>query len=67
MNNYRDLLNVRAGAELLKEIKKSINKELVFGSERFTLSIEALTHQRVTARKSGRPRQRNIGEASLLL
>ncbi|EDZ66055.1 hypothetical protein NOC27_2735 [Nitrosococcus oceani AFC27] len=39
MNNYRDLLNVHAGAERLKEIRESINKGLVLGSERFTLPI----------------------------
>ena len=62
LRNYRDLFKAHVGTELLKEIRESINKGLALGSERFTLQIEELTNQRVTARKPGRPRKRNIGE-----
>jgi len=63
LSNYRELFKAHAGIELLKEIRESINKRLVLGNERFTIQIEELTNQRVTARKPGRPRKRNIGEA----
>ena len=44
-------------AELLKEIRESVNKGLALGSERFTAQIEALTDRRVTPRKAGRPKK----------
>lgn len=62
LSNYRELFKAHVGTELLKEIRVSINKGLALGDERFTSQIETLTHQRVTARKPGRPRKRNIDE-----
>lgn len=63
LSNYRDLFKAHVGTELLKEIRESINKGLALGSEQFTSQIETLTNQRVTARKPGRPRKRNIDDA----
>ena len=60
MGNYRDLFRAHVGTELLTEIREGINKGLALGSEQFTSQIEELTNQRVTARKPGRPRKRNI-------
>jgi putative transposase len=60
LRNYRELFNAHVGKELLKEIRASINKGLALGSERFTSQIEALTKRRVTAKKPGRPRNREL-------
>ena len=59
LRNYRDLFKAHVGTNQLKEIREHINKGLALGNERFTSQIEALTQQRITARKPGRPRQRN--------
>ncbi|MGR8980508.1 MAG: transposase [Gammaproteobacteria bacterium] len=56
LSNYRGLFKTLVGAELLKEIRESINKGLALGGARFASQIEALTNKRVTARKAGRPR-----------
>ena len=63
LRNYRDLFNAHVETDRLKEIRENINKGLALGNERFTSQIEALTKQRVTARKPGRPRKENIAEA----
>jgi len=60
LSNYRELFKAHVGPELLKEIRESINKGLALGNDRFTKQIEALTNKRVTARKPGRPRTRNV-------
>ena len=60
LSNYRDLFEAHVGPDRLKEIRETINKGLALGNERFTSQIEALTKQRVTARKPGRPRNRSI-------
>ena len=60
LSNYRDLFKAHIASGRLKEIRQTINKGLALGNERFTSQIEALTKQRVTARKPGRPRNRNI-------
>ena len=39
------------------EIRKSINKGLALGSDRFVMQIEALTEKRVSSRKAGRPKK----------
>lgn len=62
LKNYRSLFETHVGTELLKEIRQSINKGLALGSEQFTSQIEALTNQRVTARKPGRPRKQTTIE-----
>ncbi len=60
LSNYRDFFKAHVGPDRLKEIRETINKGLALGNERFTSQLEALTEQRVTARKPGRPRHRNI-------
>jgi putative transposase len=59
LENYRALFKAHVNAELLKEIRKSVNKGLALGSERFTAQIEELTDRRVTPRKAGRPQKIN--------
>ena len=63
LRNYRDLFKTHIETGRLIEIRGSINKGLALGNERFTSQIEALTKQRVTARKPGRSRKRDIDEA----
>ncbi len=57
LGNYRELFKAHVNPELLKEIKISVNKGLALGDDRFTSEIEALTKQRVTVRKVGRPKK----------
>ena len=57
LENYRALFKAHVSAELLKEIRESVNKGLALGSECFTAQIEALTDRRVTSRKAGRPKK----------
>jgi len=59
LENYRALFKVHVGAELLKEIREGVNKGLALGDERFTTQIEALTDERITARKAGRPKKKS--------
>ena len=58
LENYRSLFNDYIRTELLNEIRESINKGLALGSKKFTLQIEALTSERVTPRKAGRPKKK---------
>ncbi len=60
LENYRALFKAHVDTELLKEIRESINKGLALGSKQFTKQVEALTDQRVTAKKAGRPKK-NLG------
>ena len=57
LENDRALFKAHVNAELLKEIRESVNKGLALGSERFTAQIEVLTDRRVTPRKAGRPKK----------
>jgi putative transposase len=57
LENYRALFKAHVNAELLKEIRMSVNKGLALGSERFTAQIETLTARRVTPGKAGRPQK----------
>lgn len=57
LSNYRALFQAHVDPELLKEIRTSVHKGLALGDDRFTLEIEALTKQRVTKRKAGRPKK----------
>ena len=50
-------MDAHVNAELLKEIRESVNRGLALGNERFTAQIEALTDGRVTSRKAGRPKK----------
>ncbi len=49
--NYRQLFNVHVGVELLTEIRKSVNKGLALGSDRFVMQIVSLTEKRVSLEK----------------
>ena len=57
LENYRALFKAHVNAELLKEIRESVNRGLALGNERFTAQSEALTDRRVTSRKAGRPKK----------
>jgi putative transposase len=57
LKNYRELFKAHIDTELLKEIRESVNKGLALGNERFTTEIEALTGQRITPKKAGRPKK----------
>jgi len=57
LENYRALFKAHVNAELLKEIRESVNKGLALGGERFAAQIEALTDRRVTPGKAGRPKK----------
>lgn len=48
-----ELLKADIRVELLKEIRKSVNKGLALGNEPFTRQIEALTKKRIPPRKAG--------------
>jgi putative transposase len=54
---YRALFKAHLTKPLIDEIRKSINRGLALGDERFTSQIEALTKKRVTAGAKGRPRK----------
>jgi len=51
------LFKAQVNAELLKEIRESVNKGLALGGERFKMQIEASTDRRVTPGKVGRPKK----------
>ncbi len=55
--NYRALSQADVSEILLQDIRKTVNRGLALGDERFKEEIEMLTKQRVTARKVGRPRR----------
>lgn len=57
LENYRALFKAHVNAELLKEIRESVNKGLALGGERFAAQIEVLTDRRVTPGKAGRPKK----------
>jgi len=60
LENYRQLFKTHVDVELLKEIRGSINKGLALGNERFVTQIEELTNKRVTPRKAGRPKKKEV-------
>lgn len=53
---YRQLFKHSVDGNLLEDIRKSLNKGLVFGHKRFKDEIEQLTGRRVTEGKRGRPK-----------
>lgn len=57
LKNYRELFKAHVEPELTEEIRVNINKGLALGDDRFASEIEALTKQRVTKRKAGRPKK----------
>ena len=54
---YRALFKAHLTKPLIDEIRKSINKGLALGDDRFTSQIETLTKKRVTAGAKGRLRK----------
>ena len=56
-NQYRDLFLAHVDGVLLTEIRWCIQRGLAIGHERFRAQIEALTGQRVSPGKRGRPRK----------
>ena len=62
--NYRELFRQTVGGRLLDEIRDSVNKGLVMGTEPFKGEIELRLKRRVRPAKMGRPKKR--GAESLL-
>ncbi len=52
---YRSLFRYQVDGELLEDIRKSANKGLVLGSERFVTQMEELTGACLRERRRGRP------------
>ena len=58
LENYRSLFRQNLGGKVLEAIRESVNKGLVFGSERFKDEIENNLRRRVRSAKPGRkPRE----------
>ena len=55
MKNYRALFSDHVEADLLEEIRSSLNKGLAIGHDRFKEEIEELTGRRLKPKKAGRP------------
>ncbi len=55
---YRGLFRVDLDAEVLGEIRDSLNQCQALGSERFKDAIEAALHRKVRPGKAGRPRKK---------
>ncbi|WP_340124516.1 transposase [Methylobacter svalbardensis] len=55
-SRYRDLFRAHVDSRLLEEIRHCVHRGLAIGHERFIEQIEALTGQRVSANKRGRPK-----------
>ena len=53
--SYRCLFTHQVEGKLLDDIRKSINKGMAIGTDRFKLEIETLTGRRMKAKKIGRP------------
>jgi putative transposase len=56
-SRYRDLFRAGVDARLLEEIRHGVHRGLAIGHQRFKEQIEALTGQRVSAKKRGRPKK----------
>jgi putative transposase len=54
LEHYRELFQCQLDGHVVKEIRESVNKGLVFGSERFKDEIEANLKRRVRSEKPGR-------------
>lgn len=52
---YRAMFHSHLGADLIEDIRSSVNKGLAFGSEGFKEDLEALYSRRLTPAKLGRP------------
>lgn len=57
LENYRGLFAGHLEGRLLDEIRRSVNKGLALGHERFAEQMEELTGFRVTSGKKGRPKK----------
>jgi putative transposase len=55
--SYRELFKEIVADELLDDIRKSLNKGLILGTERFKDEIESLLNRRVRPGEMGRPRK----------
>ena len=55
--NYRELFLHQLETDLVDEMRKALNHELVAGSSRFKNEIEAATKRRVSLGEPGRPRK----------
>ncbi len=56
LSNYRELFQSQVSTELMQDIRFSLNKGLVLGSDQFQQEVEELTGIRTKPRKRGRPR-----------
>jgi putative transposase len=56
-SSYRSLFESSVDQQLIDDIRHCTNKGLALGDSRFKQEIEALTGQRVTPRKAGRPKK----------
>ncbi|MBF8269547.1 MAG: protein of unknown function DUF1568 [Gammaproteobacteria bacterium] len=54
LENYRELFRYQLDGHIVKEIRESVNKGMVFGSERFKVEIESNLKRRVRSEKPGR-------------
>ena len=54
---YRSLFKSAVDLQLIDDIRHCTNKGLALGDSRFKQEIEALTGQRITPRKAGRPKK----------
>lgn len=52
---YRELFKHHVDIKLIEDIRKTLNKGLALGNERFKTEVEQLTARRVTEGKRGRP------------
>lgn len=53
--SYRDLFKVHVYERLVTELRRATNSGLALGGEKIVSQIEALSGQRVSARRAGRP------------
>ena len=54
---YRTLFEITPHTDALDDIRTSLNRELVFGSDHFKQQIEAMTRRQTRERRQGRPRE----------
>lgn len=58
--NYRALFSAHVDKAMVSDIRDSLNKGLVLGTDQFKEQIEALFGRRVTVGRPGRPRKKRI-------
>ncbi|HEB26690.1 MAG TPA: transposase [Porticoccus sp.] len=57
LSSYRELLKGQVDSDLITDIRQSINRGLLLGSERFKDEVELLYGRRVKPAKMGRPKK----------